>query len=61
MHCSACAAGIVKAAFISNYGKTGDFLWDSANLTIWYSYVSLDLSSGWGHGLGVVPFLQLSD
>ncbi|KAK4156771.1 decarboxylase [Chaetomidium leptoderma] len=33
----ACAAGIVKAAFISNYGKTGDFLWDSANLTIWYS------------------------
>jgi len=33
----ACAAGIVKSAFISNYGKTGDFLWDSANLTIWYS------------------------
>lgn len=31
----ACAAAIVKAAFISNYGKTGDFLWDSANLTIW--------------------------
>ncbi|KAI8960345.1 hypothetical protein F5Y11DRAFT_330303 [Daldinia sp. FL1419] len=33
----ACAAAIVKAAFISNYGKTGDFLWDSANLTIWIS------------------------
>jgi len=33
----ACAAGIVKSAYISNYGKTGDFLWDSANLTIWYS------------------------
>ncbi|KAI1136431.1 hypothetical protein F5Y05DRAFT_108158 [Hypoxylon sp. FL0543] len=31
----ACAASIVKAAFISNYGKTGDFLWDSTNLTIW--------------------------
>ncbi|KAI1654375.1 hypothetical protein F4813DRAFT_371585 [Daldinia decipiens] len=31
----ACAAAIVKAVFISNYGKTGDFLWDSANLTIW--------------------------
>ncbi|KAI1385399.1 uncharacterized protein F4822DRAFT_432250 [Hypoxylon trugodes] len=31
----ACAAAIVKAAFITNYGKTGDFLWDSANLTIW--------------------------
>ncbi|KAI1763533.1 hypothetical protein GGR53DRAFT_531481 [Hypoxylon sp. FL1150] len=30
-----CAAAIVKAVFISNYGKTGDFLWDSANLTIW--------------------------
>ncbi|KAK4031677.1 hypothetical protein C8A01DRAFT_41873 [Parachaetomium inaequale] len=33
----ACAAGMVKSAYISNYGKTGDFLWDSANLTIWYS------------------------
>ncbi|XXH01288.1 hypothetical protein Hte_007644 [Hypoxylon texense] len=31
----ACAAAIVKASYISNYGKTGDFLWDSANLTIW--------------------------
>ncbi|KAI1468298.1 uncharacterized protein F4812DRAFT_458730 [Daldinia caldariorum] len=33
----ACAAAIIKAAFISNYGITGDFLWDSANLTIWVS------------------------
>ncbi|KAI0377228.1 hypothetical protein F5Y04DRAFT_190433 [Hypomontagnella monticulosa] len=33
----ACAASIVKAAFITNYGKNGDFLWDSANLTIWIS------------------------
>ncbi|KAI1808721.1 hypothetical protein F4811DRAFT_500483 [Daldinia bambusicola] len=31
----ACAAAIIKAAFITNYGKSGDFLWDSANLTIW--------------------------
>ncbi|KAH6647762.1 hypothetical protein BKA67DRAFT_594677 [Truncatella angustata] len=31
----ASAAGIVKAAYIPNYGKTGDFMWDSANLTIW--------------------------
>ncbi len=22
-------------SYISNYGKAGDFLWDSANLTIW--------------------------
>ncbi|KAL7619805.1 hypothetical protein AAE478_010350 [Parahypoxylon ruwenzoriense] len=33
----ACAAAIVKTTFIYNYGKTGDFLWDSANLTIWIS------------------------
>ena len=32
---SACAAGMVKTSYIVNYGKTGDFLWDSANLTIW--------------------------
>ncbi|KAI1097550.1 hypothetical protein F4804DRAFT_351522 [Jackrogersella minutella] len=31
----ACAAGIVKAVAISNYAKHGDFLWDSADLTIW--------------------------
>lgn len=31
----ACAAAIVKTSFVVNYGKTGDFLWDSANLTIW--------------------------
>ncbi|KAF3059616.1 hypothetical protein GL218_04836 [Daldinia childiae] len=31
----ACAAAIVKAAFLSSYGKSGDFLWDSANLSIW--------------------------
>ncbi|KAI5863698.1 hypothetical protein GGS23DRAFT_565004 [Durotheca rogersii] len=31
----ACAASIVKTSFISSYGITGDFLWDSANLTIW--------------------------
>lgn len=31
----ACAAAIVKLKFLSNYGKTGDVLWDSANITIW--------------------------
>lgn len=31
----ACAAATVKLSFLVNYGKTGDFLWDSANLTIW--------------------------
>ncbi|KAK8123351.1 hypothetical protein PG999_003269 [Apiospora kogelbergensis] len=33
----AVAAAIVKSFFISNYGKTGDFLWDSTDLTIWVS------------------------
>lgn len=32
---SACAAAMVKTSFLPNYGKTGDFLWDSTNLTIW--------------------------
>jgi len=31
----ACAAAMVKTSYLVNYGKTGDFLWDSANLTIW--------------------------
>lgn len=31
----ACAAGIIKMTYLFNYGKTGDFLWDSANITIW--------------------------
>ncbi|KAI1846173.1 hypothetical protein JX265_010551 [Neoarthrinium moseri] len=39
----ACAAAIVKAVYISNYGKSGDFLWDSANLTIW---ISTELNTG---------------
>ncbi|KAK7908971.1 hypothetical protein PG985_014849 [Apiospora marii] len=33
----AVAAAIVKSLFLSNYGKTGDFLWDSTDLTIWIS------------------------
>ncbi|KAK8091485.1 hypothetical protein PG997_001846 [Apiospora hydei] len=33
----AVAAAIVKSFYISNYGKTGDFLWDSTDLTIWIS------------------------
>jgi len=31
----ACACTIVRTSYIVNYGKTGDFLWDSVNLTIW--------------------------
>ena len=30
---------MVKTSYIINYGKTGDFLWDSANLTIWIAWV----------------------
>ncbi|KAF5618743.1 integral membrane protein family [Fusarium sp. NRRL 52700] len=32
---SATAAAIVKITYISNYGKHGDFLFDSSDLTIW--------------------------
>ncbi|KAI9675737.1 MAG: hypothetical protein M1817_001104 [Caeruleum heppii] len=31
----ACVAACIKSVYIVNYGKTGDFLWDSAGLTIW--------------------------
>ncbi|GAB1314738.1 Rhodopsin domain-containing protein [Madurella fahalii] len=31
----AAVAAIVKITFLGNYGKHGDFLWDSADLTIW--------------------------
>jgi hypothetical protein len=31
----ACAAASVKVTFLPNYGKQGDFLWDSRNITIW--------------------------
>ncbi|KAL7275530.1 hypothetical protein RUND412_001514 [Rhizina undulata] len=31
----ASAASIVKMTYNINYGKTGDFLWDSTDLTIW--------------------------
>lgn len=34
---SAVAAAIIKLLFLSHYGKTGDFLWDSTDLTIWIS------------------------
>lgn len=33
--CSACICSVIKFHYIENYGKTGDFLWDSQNLTIW--------------------------
>ncbi|KAK4114687.1 hypothetical protein N656DRAFT_705020 [Canariomyces notabilis] len=32
----AAVSAIVKITFLTNYGKHGDFLWDSADLTIWY-------------------------
>lgn len=31
----ATAAALVKLTYLPNYGKTGDWLWDSRNLTIW--------------------------
>jgi hypothetical protein len=30
-----CAAAIIKVGYLVNYGKTGDWLWDSRNITIW--------------------------
>jgi hypothetical protein len=32
---SATVAALIKVTFLSSYGKTGDWLWDSRNLTIW--------------------------
>lgn len=31
----ACAAAFVKLGYVTNYGKLGDWLWDSRNITIW--------------------------
>jgi hypothetical protein len=31
----ATAAAFVKLSYVSNYGKSGDWLWDSRNLTVW--------------------------
>jgi hypothetical protein len=31
----ACAAAAVKVTYLPNYGKQGDFLWDSRNITMW--------------------------
>jgi hypothetical protein len=31
----ATAAALVKLSYLPNYGKTGDWLWDSRNITIW--------------------------
>ncbi|KAM0440343.1 hypothetical protein ACHAQK_005741 [Fusarium lateritium] len=33
----ACAAAFVKLGYVTNYGKLGDWLWDSRNITIWTS------------------------
>ncbi|KAI8623978.1 hypothetical protein F5Y19DRAFT_456404 [Xylariaceae sp. FL1651] len=30
-----CAASIIKLGYLVNYGKLGDWLWDSRNITIW--------------------------
>ncbi|KAK4099230.1 hypothetical protein N658DRAFT_171645 [Parathielavia hyrcaniae] len=32
----AAASAIVKITFLESYGKHGDFLWDSVDITIWY-------------------------
>ncbi|KAF9694287.1 hypothetical protein EKO04_008005 [Ascochyta lentis] len=32
---NATAAALVKTSFLPSYGRTGDWLWDSRNLTIW--------------------------
>jgi len=32
---SATAACLIKVGYLPNYGKTGDWLWDSRNITIW--------------------------
>lgn len=40
---SAAVSAIVKITFLSSYGKHGDFLYDSSDITIWY--VSSTLSS----------------
>ncbi|KAH7130877.1 hypothetical protein EDB81DRAFT_905479 [Dactylonectria macrodidyma] len=39
----ACAAAIVRLGYAANYGKLGDWLWDSRNLTIW---VVIELNVG---------------
>jgi len=31
----ACIAAFIKLGYVVNYGKLGDWLWDSHNLTIW--------------------------
>ncbi|KAJ4329048.1 hypothetical protein N0V84_000399 [Fusarium piperis] len=33
----ACAAAFVRLGYMTNYGKQGDWLWDSRNITIWTS------------------------
>lgn len=32
---SVSAGALVKLSYLPNYGKTGDWLWDSRNLTVW--------------------------
>ncbi|KAJ9419488.1 hypothetical protein FOXG_16067 [Fusarium oxysporum f. sp. lycopersici 4287] len=39
----ACAAAFVKLSYVTNYGKLGDWLWDSRNITIW---TSIELNVG---------------
>lgn len=31
----ACAAAFVKLGYLASYGKLGDWLWDSRNITVW--------------------------
>ncbi|KAF4993912.1 hypothetical protein FGRMN_6159 [Fusarium graminum] len=39
----ACAAAFIKTGYLANYGKVGDWLWDSRNITIW---TSIELNVG---------------
>ena len=40
---SATAAALIKTSFLPSYGRTGDWLWDSRNLTIWTAVGMLEI------------------
>ncbi|KAH8425084.1 uncharacterized protein LDX57_002832 [Aspergillus melleus] len=49
----ACAAACVKVSVLPNYGRTGDFLWDYSDLTIW-----VVVESNMGIMAGSLPTLK---
>ncbi|KAI9036134.1 integral membrane family protein [Aspergillus affinis] len=51
----ACAAACVKVSVLPNYGRTGDFLWDYSDLTIWAVY---SVESNMGIMAGSLPTLK---